>query len=58
LSHQKLKNKTLEMNSRMKNSEISFYEMVELYLFLKEWVDAHILYEDKLYVRWFNDNVR
>jgi len=53
--HARLAAKVTDMYCNLANSEILFEDMIELYLFLQEWLNSHLLDDDKLYIPFLKE---
>jgi len=54
-SHNLIAEKVSKIQEDSANHKITFKDMLELYLFLQEWLKSHILHEDMLYVPYMKE---
>jgi len=54
-THARLAKRVNDMYNNLTDSEILFEDMIELYLFLQEWLNSHLLFDDKLYIPFLKE---
>ncbi len=53
--HTEFKEHILKLQNDFKSRSIEFEDMLDLYLYLQEWINNHVLYEDKQLIPYISD---